>query len=187
METVGLPERVAAVADLLLSEIARTADPDAALRNFGAFLERVPSPLNFLSFLEANPQSFEILLVILGASPYLTQTLLRNPEYFYWLVEPNRLQRVSGRKQYQEAAREMTRPTSDLDQALNALRRFRRRESLRIGTQDLMGTTSLAETVSQLSALAEAILSEVFSLLSRPMLADPAAFTVLAVGRLGGG
>jgi [glutamine synthetase] adenylyltransferase / [glutamine synthetase]-adenylyl-L-tyrosine phosphorylase len=180
------PERLAGLADALLSQVARSADPDAALRHLESFLERVAGPLNLLSLLESVPETLEILVGILGGSPYLTQGLVRNPEYFYWLLERSRLQRVRDFDYFRSQAAEATRPFSEAAAALDALRRLRRREALRIGAQDILGLTTLEDTVTQVSDLADALLQESFEVLARGRLEPPFGFAVIALGKLGG-
>jgi [glutamine synthetase] adenylyltransferase / [glutamine synthetase]-adenylyl-L-tyrosine phosphorylase len=182
----GAPERLADLADSLLREVARSVDPDAALRHLESFLERATGPLNVLSLLESVPETLEILTGILGGSPYLTQALVRNPEYFYWLLERNRLHRVRDFDYFLSQAAEATRPFADAPAALDALRRLRRRESLRIGAQDILGLTRMDDTVTQVSDLADALLQESFEVLARGRLNPPFGFAVVALGKLGG-
>lgn len=184
--TVGIPERVADVADPLLDAIEYSVDPDAALRNLESFIEMAPSPLNLLSLLGSDPNSLEVLICLLAASPYLTQCLLRNPEYLYWLIEGGRLDRVCDTAYFRKQADELTRPFPESEQALGALRRLHRRESLRIGSQDLLGRISFNDTVRQLSDLADTLLQRAFEILASERLPAMEGFAVLALGKLGG-
>lgn len=183
---VASPERLGRWAEPLLTELSRSVDPDAAVRQLEAFFEKVPSPVHLLTSLETNPSALEILVGILGGSPFLAETLLRNPEYFYWLLEKGRLERVCDHNYFRAQAEEVTRPFSEAPQALGALRRLRRRESLRIGAQDILGVTRMQDTVAQISDLAESLLQRAFGLLVRDRLESPVGFAVVALGKLGG-
>lgn len=183
---VGVPERVADLADLLLDEIADSVDPDAAVRNLESFIETVPSPLNLLTLIGNDPYSLEVLIGLLASSPYLTQCLVRNPEYLYWLIEGRRLERICDVSYFRKEAEEMIRPFPDAEQALDALRRLNRRELLRIGSQDLLGRSNLEATVRQLSDLADVLLQKTFEVLARGSLPNLEGFAVLALGKLGG-
>ncbi|UCF36801.1 MAG: hypothetical protein JSU96_18645, partial [Acidobacteriota bacterium] len=187
VETVGLPERVAGLLPALLVSLEASVDPNAALSHLESFLEAVPSQLNLLSLLEDNPRALDTLTGILGASPFLTHLLLRNPEYFYWLIEQRRLDTVCDAGYFQRAASDAVRPFDERSAALNALRRLRRREALRIGAQDILGLVPMAQIVSQVSALADALLHKVFELLAAEILPEPKGFAVLGMGKLGGG
>ncbi|MFZ0429454.1 MAG: DUF294 nucleotidyltransferase-like domain-containing protein, partial [Acidobacteriota bacterium] len=185
-ELVAAPERLADWSTTLLTELSRSVDPDAAVRQLEAFFEQASSPLHLLSTLEASPSALEVLIGILGGSPYLTESLLRSPEHFYWLLEKNRLQRITGLDYFEAQAREATHPFPDSGAALEALRRFRRREALRIGAQDILGLIRMQDTVAQISDLAQALLQRVFELLAAERLEAPATFSVVALGKFGG-
>jgi [glutamine synthetase] adenylyltransferase / [glutamine synthetase]-adenylyl-L-tyrosine phosphorylase len=181
----GDPERLALLAPALLEQAGRSADPDAALLQLEGYLEAVPKPLSVVSFLLDNPVALEVLLRLLGASPYLSQVLVRNPEYFYWLVEGARFQKVPDQAYFLREAGEATQPFAGLATGMDALRRFRRRETLRIAAQDILGETTFEQTVLQISFLAEAVLEQTHRLLTAS-LPSPPRFAVFAMGKLGG-
>ncbi len=185
-ELLGDPRPLADSAEILLGEMGRSADPDAAAARFLGFLEHVPNPRNLVVLLGENPRAAEVLLGILGASPYLAQTLNRNPEYLYWLLERERLDRCPQADYFHRQAEEVTRPFPAPAAALDALRRLRRRESLRIGAQDLLGRATLEETVRQISDLAEALLHRCFLVLSADRPPAARGFAVIALGKFGG-
>ncbi len=181
------PERLARMADNLLGELSSSVDPDAGVRHLEAFLESVPSPVNLLALLEDSPRALEILAGILGASPYLTQSLIRNPEYFYWLIERSRLQQIVDFDYFRSEAEAATRPfPTDSSAALEALRRLRRRESLRIGAQDMLGLATMQDTVAQISDLAGALLDETLRVVAGNRSEPVKGFTVIGLGKLGG-
>ncbi|HUV14904.1 MAG TPA: hypothetical protein VMY18_14770 [Acidobacteriota bacterium] len=186
VEIVQDPERVADVAPMLLAEMGNSVDADAALRHFESFLEVVPSPASLLSDLARSPKALGTLVGLLGASPYLTQTLCRNPEYFFWLIEGKRLETVCTADYFRSEAERALSPFDQPELALNALRRMRRREFLRIGAQDILGYSSLRETVTQVSLLAETLLHKTFEVLALTQLPSLEGFTVLGMGKLGG-
>ncbi len=69
-------------------EAARLApDPDAAINYFERLMANVGHRSNFLRFLSETPEALEALLLICGASPFNAEILIRNPEYFYWLLD----------------------------------------------------------------------------------------------------
>jgi len=182
-EVTGVRERLAHLLPSLLGQFSRSADPDLALSQLEIFLDSSPNPLTILSYLEESPLALEVLVTILGSSPYLTQILRRSPEYFYWLMEQGRLDLVADSGYFQT---ELNSPLTASDKALESVRRFRRRETLRIGAQDLLGRASLESTLSQISDLADAVLDSVFKIISERLLGSPAPFAVLALGKLGG-
>ncbi len=84
---------------------------------------------------------------------------------------------------------------ADVDDLAGRLRRFRRREMVRIAWRDLTGSADLAATTSDLSDLAEACLSQTLAWLyarqcaeqgvAVPPGAPPQGLAVLALGKLG--
>jgi len=84
---------------------------------------------------------------------------------------------------------------------LDALRRFRRRETLRIGVRDLLELTDVPETTVALTDLASVLIQAAYEVAEaalreqygRPMHRDPrgrmveTGFAVIAMGKLGGG
>jgi glutamate-ammonia-ligase adenylyltransferase len=183
----GSRERLAAILPDLLAAMSRSADPDAALAQFEAFLEASVNSGALLSYLEASPLALEVLVTLLGSSPFLTQLLLRSPEYFYWLMEEGRLDAVCKRDYFRRQAEEATHPFAhESEKALEALRRLRRRETLRIAAQDLLGRTTLDDSVAQVSDLADCILDFALQIVSRRLFGDSAPFAVMGLGKLGG-
>jgi [glutamine synthetase] adenylyltransferase / [glutamine synthetase]-adenylyl-L-tyrosine phosphorylase len=181
----GDPERLALLAPALLEQAGRSADPDAALLHLENFLEAVPKPLPVIGYFLDNPAALEVLLRLLGASPFLSQVLTRNPEYFYWLTEGARFHEVPDDSYFLREAAQATKPFGSLAAAMDALRRFRRREGLRIAAQDILGETTFEQTVFQISSLAEAVLEQTYRLLAFT-LPYPVRFAVFAMGKLGG-
>ena len=185
-ESLGEREPLADFSESLLESISRTPDPDAALLHLAAYFEVSSSPLTLLSYLREQPPALEALLGIFGASPFLAQSLLRNPEYLYWLSEDDRLNRIEGKRYFSREVEEAARPFHETDRIFNALRRVRRRETLRIAAQDILGRVELPEVFMQISFLAEAILQQAFRVLSSRFLPSQSDFVVLAMGKLGG-
>ncbi len=182
-ELAGDRERLARLVPSLLAQLSVSADPDAALVQLERFFEAVPSALNLVSHLLEDEAAAELLIRVLGASPYLSEILLRNPEYLYWLRASNRIEKTPAAGYFHKE----TQPAFGFEQAktgLDFLRRLRRRENLRIAAQDLLGIAPLESIVAQISGLAEAVLEAAFRLLYPEP--DGSGFAVLGMGKLGG-
>ena len=82
------------------------------------------------------------------------------------------------------------------EQKYDVIRRFRRRETLRIGARDLLGLATVEETTLELSNLADVCLQAVFEAalaglqarfkLSAAAAAESGRFAVIGMGKLGG-
>jgi glutamate-ammonia-ligase adenylyltransferase len=73
-----------------------------------------------------------------------------------------------------------------------ALRAYRRRQLVRVGGRDLLGRATVADTVRELSALAEGLIAAALEATQARLAADvgpppSAGFVVLGMGKLGGG
>jgi len=186
-ERIGVRERLADSLPALLRQVSLTPDPDHALLQWDAFLEASPSPLTVISYMEEHPPALEVLSRLLGSSPYLTQLLLRNPEYFYWLLESERVYQIPDDGYFIGECEQLTRPfAEEPGAATEALRRLRRRETLRIAAQDLLGIATLEQVVRQVSDLADAVLETAYRTLSMQIVKAPVPFAVMGLGKLGG-
>jgi [glutamine synthetase] adenylyltransferase / [glutamine synthetase]-adenylyl-L-tyrosine phosphorylase len=182
---------------LLATDIlSQTPAPDMALNNWERFLNAVTSPEFHYRLLLDQPMRLEILLKIFAGSQFLADTLIRYPGTLDWLILPEHLQQVRARADLEEDLRKPALDPGEHGRWLNRIRRFRRREILRIGTRDMVLKAPTEETMLELSTLAEVIsgaaLEGVLMRLNREPGADGTAerlgerFCLLAFGKLGG-
>jgi glutamate-ammonia-ligase adenylyltransferase len=180
--------------DDLLGCLAQSADPDQALNYLERFARAAINRTQLFFNLQASPKNLDILARTLGASAYMAEILIRDPQHFYWLTDPQILHRPRAKRDIQ---RELVRTLAVLDtekDQLDYLRVVKRREMLHIGVRDLLRLCSVPETLVALSTLAEALIAMVnwscASALRREYSIPKNAFTgftVLAMGKLGGG
>ena len=187
-----LPTRQAlgALADALFDTLTRAPDPDAALVGFCRYAAtRLPKSA-FIGYLLDDPRVLEILTHLLGASPFLSEILIRNPESLHWL------QRELDRPppdhvDYARALDDLLGGVDDPTQRIDALKRFKRREMLRIAGRDLLDKDSLRAATEQLSRLADLVTEGTLRRLSDEMFAadggrPPGRFVIIGMGKLGG-
>ncbi len=185
---------------LLLHSLAHCPDPDMALNNLEAYTGKVLDPRFFYSFLRETPRILDLIVAIFSHSQFLTDILLRHPQYLYWLLEPGQLRRAKVKEEMMEELATTVDSKASLERRIRGLRLFNRRELLRIGVADILDNLDLVDTTQQLSCLAEITLQEAFEvthaeLLRRhgePREADPegaarrSSFTIMGLGKLGG-
>ena len=170
--------------------LRREPDADMALNNWERFIGALEAPERHFADLLSQPRRLTILLGILSRSQFLADTLIRSPDFLDWATSPANVQQPRGRDVLDGELRALSRETAGEREWLNALRRFRRREILRIGTRDLCLGVSPREIMSDLSVLAVALIQ---AALERVWARRPAdqrwadSFCVLAFGKLGGG
>ena len=192
-----LRHEFAELAETLLEAFSGSPDPDAALNNFERFTAGTFSRMWLFHLLRDAPFLLHILATCLGSSTYLSDVLVRNPEYFNEIIDADVMSAPKNREiMYSELSRALSLLQS-VEQKLNVIRRYKRKESLRIGLLDLLGDADLERITLELSHLAAATLqicyeigvAELTPVLGTPLAEDdktPAQFTVLAMGKFGG-
>ncbi len=191
--------RLADILPMLMESISRTADPDQALNHWERMLAGV-SRISFFDYLHMWPRMLDLLCVIFGSSDALAFTLIRDPTLVYWLAEEEVLSRSPTRKEMEGALRKSIGHLTSKELKLDALRRFRRREMLRIGVRDLFRLATVPETTGSLSDLACLLIHAAYEIVDSdlnrqygvPMHRNrqrrwvETKFAVIGMGKLGG-
>ncbi|MEJ5262139.1 MAG: hypothetical protein WHT45_05625 [Ignavibacterium sp.] len=145
----------------------------------------------FISDLLSYPHHLEILISISVHSNYLTDILVRNPEYFYWVVNPDILKFKPNEKYFHDIVKNSTEIFKSFDAKVNALKNIKKKEILRIGLRDFYRYDDLIAVTNELSQLAKAISSKLFSLCYEEILQKyklekvNRKYCVIALGKLG--
>ena len=164
---------------------------DAPLKDFvlnviDQYVRNAHEQFDVFALLNATPRALGILARLACASPFLTQTLLADPQYLTTLALHGRTSEMKSREQFvQEAAAAMA-SSRKRPQRLSELRRFQRREVLRIGMCDAFGLLDLRFVTLQLSLLADAMVQCCLDLaLTEAKVAD-LPLAVISLGKHGG-
>ncbi len=195
MAAAGVPlDLLAVICSQLERHLPGCADPDMTLHNLERFVRAARNPLAIGTFFERDPQALPTLLQILSASQYLSDLLVSDPEGFD-LVRLTEGQPVAR----QALVGELTAEIAALEHetvVLRALRRFKRRETLRIAYGDIVREQSLRTVTTQISFVADALVEAALVAARRKFQAargaalrpdgEPARFAVLGLGKLGG-
>jgi glutamate-ammonia-ligase adenylyltransferase len=185
----------------LLEGIRHTADPDQALNEWERFVELGPNRVQIFQYLGQIPRMIHVLCTIFGNSPAMAQTLIRDPLLLYWMSEESILDRIPLKKALERDMENALLPFQTYDLKLEALRRFKRREMLRIGLRDILKKSTVQETVKHLSELTEMVVHAAYLLVYGEMKNSfgipqhydtgrklvETGFVVLGMGKLGGG
>ncbi|MBU4286141.1 MAG: glutamate-ammonia-ligase adenylyltransferase [Verrucomicrobia bacterium] len=187
-------ELFARLAVLACDFLRRVADPDMALNNWERFARSLPDAAAHFQLLLSQPRRLEILMGIFSASQFLADTLIRNPDFFDWVTNSTILHAARPRDVIEADLRAFVSGCTRADQP-NGLRRFRRREILRIGTRDICLHAPIQDITASLSALAEASIRLALEWAWESVGAGRIqerqpwehSFCILAFGKLGGG
>ncbi len=197
LESLVAPDGSADLPANFFRDLADSPDPDVGLANFDRLASAVVSRSAFYLLLASRPGVLRTLLILLGSSQYLSDLMVREPATFYWLIESSeRLSDLCERPYYDHEIEVALHPFESIELQCDALRRFSRREFLRIGAADLTGERPIHRVADELSDLADAVLERVITLCvgelaqryGHPRLENgsPAEFVVIGLGKLGG-
>ena len=138
------------------------------------------------------PHYVEFLTGISVNSNYLTDILVRNPEFFYRFVNPGNLNVKLNEDNFSKTVDDTILIYKSFQAKVNSLRSLKRREMLRIGLKDILGISDLAEVTSELSVLAKVISDKLFTLCYQEILQKyeikniEQEYCIIALGKLGG-
>ena len=185
----------------LLVSLGDTFDPERALSNFERILASRDKPDSLLKTLNLSDERRAEFFALAGGSQFLTETVVRRPDFLDWLLRPNTLKTVRAKEKMESELWRWVRGAWDEPNGPeNAMRRFRQREYLRIAILDLMRRASLKETTLNLSRLADTCLeiavriarTELQNKYGTPRYRDAdgrwrnTEFSVIGMGKLGG-
>ncbi len=181
----------------LLHAVSVTADPDRALCEWERYLDACHARSQAFGFLAHAPYVLQLLCVVFGNSPAMAETVIRDPMLLYWIEEERLLKFPPTSKRLRAALDESLDSVRTYERKQDTLRRFHRREMLRIGAWDLFHISSVRETVQSLTQLAEIVIHAAYRLVneelrkqygisSQPGTATETGFVVLGMGKLGG-
>jgi [glutamine synthetase] adenylyltransferase / [glutamine synthetase]-adenylyl-L-tyrosine phosphorylase len=185
------------LASTLPALLAEAPDPDCALMLFDRLVnEGSPETLRLL---ECDHRLAHYAIVVFSHSQFLGETLLHNPELLVSIVREKSLDRSFTREDFQQRLRQFRLQVVESDVS-TVLAGFKRQQYVRILLRDVLEVAELAETTTEISALADALLQgaleEAQAELQRrygpPQHLDQSGrrqdtpFAVLSLGKLGG-
>ncbi|MGB5337824.1 MAG: bifunctional [glutamate--ammonia ligase]-adenylyl-L-tyrosine phosphorylase/[glutamate--ammonia-ligase] adenylyltransferase [Gammaproteobacteria bacterium] len=140
-----------------------------------------------------SPDLTTSLLRVWAGSDFVAQTCIREPALLYGLLNSGDLLADYRPGEYQVKLSRALRDSDDADSLATALRHFRRREMVRIAWRDLAGWARLSEVLRDLSALADACITESLGRLDgwlpgptqKSSRKSSSALVVLGMGKLG--
>jgi [glutamine synthetase] adenylyltransferase / [glutamine synthetase]-adenylyl-L-tyrosine phosphorylase len=174
--------------------LPRCADPDMALNNLERYLVAPGAAEQLPALLEGRARTLETLLQLFSTSQFFSDLLVANPDFLDMLRIPLRSSPSRGELLHQ--LQEEVDAASDDSVVLRAFRKFRQRQVLRIGTNDIIRDRSLEEITRDISRVADtaievalvAALRNIARRFGAPFTnaGEPARCAILAFGKLGG-
>src|SRR5207249_1315305 len=99
------------------------------------YLAARAAKVTFVEYLRDDPWALKVLIELLGSSPFLTEILVRNPEYFHWLTAE--LGEADSRVPADEEVDAWLGATEG-GARLDGLKRLKRRHILKIAARDIL-------------------------------------------------
>jgi len=146
----------------LLSEIARTGQPDDTLLRFDHFISGLPAGIQLFSMFQANPSMLALVIRVIGVAPRLATWLSRNANLLdVMLDEPNGafLEQATTTHEALIASQNHIPPT-DIMARLDRTRLFVHDWQFVLGTRVLNETMDAPASGRAFSVLAEAAIIE---------------------------
>jgi glutamate-ammonia-ligase adenylyltransferase len=174
----------------LIASISQSGAPDQALLNLAKFSHRIGGRTGFLTLLAENPETMGLLITLFADSQFLTDLFLNRPELIDTLIRVDLTMVEKTKKEMLAELGAALDESDDIEAKLNALRRFKTEEFIRIGLHDLGGSMELMPVLHQLSELADACVQAALDLtvaeLSGKFGAVPnGKFAVIGGGKMG--
>ncbi|HEY2918771.1 MAG TPA: bifunctional [glutamate--ammonia ligase]-adenylyl-L-tyrosine phosphorylase/[glutamate--ammonia-ligase] adenylyltransferase [Candidatus Binatia bacterium] len=175
----------------LMNEITKSSAPERALSNLSEFSHRIGGRTGFLTLLAENPQTMRLLITLFAESQFLTDLFLNRPELIDTLIRVDLTRIKKAKNEMLAELHAAVDEAQDIEAKLNALRRHKTEEFIRIGLHDLGGATELVEVLTQLSDLADACVQVALELTTAEIgekfgKVTSGRFAVIGGGKLGG-
>ncbi len=191
----GLPlDLLGTICDQFAEVAPQLADPDRALHSLERFLLAARSPLSMAALFERDPRSLPNLLLMFNSSQNLSDQLCTDPESFD-LLRMTQGRPVAREVLVEELVSNVRTMTHQAD-VMTALRRFKRREILRIAYGDIVQGLPVSQVTRQISYVADALVEAALDFALRTVTTKHShrngqsflrpRFVVLALGKLGG-
>ena len=173
-----------------LEIIGSQPDPLVTLERFAALIQSISRRSTYLALLAEYPAALRQLVRLLAASPWAAQMITQQPQLLDELIAPQHLMSVPDWTQLAAQLHdELDAHPGDTEAQMDALRRFKRVQTLRLLAQDVAGRLTLEALSDHLSYLADTLLNETLvrcwaGLKTRHR--DEPCFAVVGYGKLGG-
>ncbi len=155
-------EQFERILPLLIESAVTSADPDQVLNLLSEFVPRVGGRSYLYALLRENPDVIRAIATLFAGSLYLGRFFLRHPELLDTLVLRSHAVPVRDATALTTLVEQATHEhAAGSEERLDALRRLRMQETLRVGWHDLNGIISLTEVQAQLTDLAVALVADV--------------------------
>src|SRR5262245_6919806 len=161
---------------ILLSWVAKAADPDATLNQFVRFVESYGLRSLLFELLVTNPRLLELIVKTFDASRFAGDLLIRRPQLLEDITRDPTFDEPRSLGENLRRIESLGATANNLD----PIRAYRQRQLLRIILREIVGLATSAGVSAELSDLAEACLVFTARLVGNEQL------TIIGLGKFGG-
>jgi glutamate-ammonia-ligase adenylyltransferase len=190
-------ERLEQFMPMLLRACAEAKDPDLALERVLPLVLAVLRRSAYLVLLTENPPALAELVVLCGASPWISQQLASHPALLDEFLDRSSLYTAPDKDLLREELQQQVARLAedDLEAQMEALRYFKSSQVLRVAASELVGRLPLMKVSDKLTWIAEVILEHVLAVAWHDLVqkyGEPSGaesdtgFAVFAYGKMGG-
>jgi len=192
-------ERLDVLMPKLLVGCVESKNPVSLLNRVLRLIEAVARRSAYLLLLTENPLALHQLLILCDSSPWIAEQITRYPALLDELLDPRSLYTPRNKLELADELRQhiLRIPEEDLESQLEALRYFKRSNSLRVAACEVTDVLPLMQVSDNLTCIAEVILDQVLDLSWQQMKkrhGEPGRkegektpnFLVLGYGKMGG-
>ncbi|MEX0752459.1 MAG: bifunctional [glutamine synthetase] adenylyltransferase/[glutamine synthetase]-adenylyl-L-tyrosine phosphorylase, partial [Xanthobacteraceae bacterium] len=184
-------EHLAELLPVLLRQLARAENPDAALARFDGFLSELHGGARLFSLLRQNPDLVGFIALILGMAPRLADILARHPQVIDPLLEPEFFGALPDETKLAAELGRALEQANTYEDFLDRIRMFGQEHMFLIGARILSETVSAEQAGEAFARLADGMIEalhraveENFARTHGRLRGQQSA--LLALGKLGG-
>jgi glutamate-ammonia-ligase adenylyltransferase len=178
-----------------LKNILHSSDPDSALRNIERFISCIGWRTSIYAILAENPEILHLLSRLFSTSGFLSNFLIRHPEYLDVVTLKDSRREYETKEEMVEELKNLIHQEDSYEGKLNAIRRFKNTETLKLCLRDLNDEVDSLYVGRCLTRIAEASLEIAIRLAyelvgsnsgKHGMDANSSDIVIIAMGKLGG-
>ncbi len=178
-----------------LKNILHSSNPDSALRNIESFISCIGWRTSIYAILAENPEIVHLLSKLFSTSGFLSTFLIRHPEYLDVVTLKDSRTEYETKEEMVEELNSLILEEDSYEGKLNAIRRFKNTETLKLCLRDLNDEVDALYVGRCLTRIAEASLENGIRLAyeavgtnsrKRGTDANSSDIVIIGMGKLGG-
>jgi len=174
----------------LFRVLGEQADPDAAFARLDHFMTSLPAGVQLFSLFRANPRLLSLVADLMGTAPRLADYLSQHVGLFDAMLAPTFFDVAAPPAELEAEFAEFLTQVQDLQDALDAARRWAQAREFQIGMHILLGESDGEAASATLTMIAEIVLRGLLPHVERWLerqhgRVEGGSFAVLGLGKLG--